>query len=92
MPQKRVRLVISGRVQGVWYRASAREQALALGLGGWVRNASGGRVEAAAEGEADAVDAFVAWCRQGPPQARVAGVEATPEEPTGEEPGFYVRS
>ena len=91
MPRKRVRLTISGLVQGVWYRASAREQAQALGLSGWVRNAPGGRVEAAAEGEADAVDAFVAWCRRGPIHARVTGVQVTPEDCTGEERGFYVR-
>lgn len=76
----RVRLLISGRVQGVAYRANARRKALTLGLTGWVKNLPDDRVEALAEGPAGDVDAFVAWCRQGPPAARVTGVEIAARE------------
>lgn len=60
-----------GFVQGVGYRASARHEALRLGLAGWVRNLPGGEVEAEAVGDAAAVEAFVDWCRRGPPSAEV---------------------
>jgi acylphosphatase len=69
------RLSITGRVQGVWYRASTREAALALGLVGTVRNRADGSVLAIAQGLQPAVDEFIAWCRRGPPQARVQSVE-----------------
>ena len=68
-------LIISGLVQGVWYRESLREAADAQGVTGWVRNRLDGSVEAMVQGEADRVDALIDWCRRGPPQARVAGVE-----------------
>lgn len=74
--------VISGRVQGVSYRASALEQARRLGLAGWVRNRSDGRVEALAEGSPEALEAFERWLRQGPPMANVTevlGRDHTPE-------------
>lgn len=74
MSARRVQVLISGRVQGVFFRQSALEEALRLGLGGWVRNRSDGRVEAEAEGPAEAVDTFVAFCRRGPERARVDGV------------------
>lgn len=71
----RVRLVVSGRVQGVAYRANARRQAMNLSLTGWVKNLPDGRVEALAEGPAARVDAFLAWCKDGPPASRVTGVD-----------------
>ena len=80
----RVHVVVSGRVQGVGFRWFCREEALGRGLGGWVRNLPDGRVEAVFEGEPDAVDAAVAWCRRGPRGAEVEQVEATTEEPRGE--------
>lgn len=64
-------LLIAGRVQGVFYRASMVEQAQAAGLHGWVRNLRDGRVEALVQGPQPALDTLLAWCRQGPPAARV---------------------
>jgi acylphosphatase len=74
MPRKTVHVMISGRVQGVGYRAWTERQALARGLSGWVRNRRNGSVEALFAGEAEVVDAMVAACRAGPPQARVNSV------------------
>ena len=79
----RVLVVVSGRVQGVWYRQSCLEQARAAGVAGWVRNRSDGRVEAELEGDRAAVDAVVSWMHDGPPLAVVTGVEVTDLEPTG---------
>ena len=90
-PPRRVRLVISGRVQGVGYRASAQEAAEGLGLRGWVRNLRSGQVELAAEGPADTVEALVSWCRRGPAGGHVSAVELHEEAPGGEPPGFRVR-
>lgn len=72
---KRVRMRITGRVQGVGYRASTRERATALGLSGWVRNTPDGAVELEAQGSEARLEALRAWCRIGPPHARVDGVE-----------------
>lgn len=83
--------MIRGRVQGVWFRESTREEAERLGVRGWVRNAPDGSVEAVAEGPRDAVDRLVAWCRRGPSAARVEGVDVTSERATGEFEGFEVR-
>jgi acylphosphatase len=73
----RVHLVISGRVQGVAFRAYTEDEARRLGVKGWVRNLPDGRVEAEAEGERAAVEALVAWCQRGPPAARVDEVEVS---------------
>ncbi len=67
-------LVITGLVQGVWYRESMREAAEGFGVTGWVRNRSDGSVEAVIQGEQDAVDALIDWSRRGPPLARVTQV------------------
>ena len=72
--KKAVRVRISGRVQGVWFRAWTTKEATRHGLDGWVRNRSDGSVEALLSGPADAVDAMIAACRHGPPMARVADV------------------
>jgi acylphosphatase len=73
------RVRIHGRVQGVWFRAWTAEQARSLGLDGWVRNRADGSVEAVFRGTQASVREMVARCRRGPPAARVARVEETPE-------------
>jgi acylphosphatase len=92
MNEQRVRrrVVVSGKVQGVAFRASTEHEARARGLDGWVRNLADGRVEAVLEGPAAAVEAVLAWCRRGPRFARVSGVEAREETPEGID-GFRVR-
>ena len=77
-------LLISGRVQGVWFRHSCAEEARAAGLTGWVENRPDGQVEAVFEGGPEAVGRLVAWCRHGPPRAVVTGVEVRDEPPRGE--------
>jgi acylphosphatase len=81
---RRVRVVVSGRVQGVFYRAECASHARALGLGGFVRNAPDGRVEAAFEGDPIAVERMIHWCAEGPPLARVEAVEVQDEPPEGD--------
>ena len=80
----RKRVLVSGQVQGVGFRATCRREAQAAGVAGWVRNRADGRVEAAFEGEEDAVGRVVAWCRQGPRWATVSDVDVDDEPPTGE--------
>lgn len=89
--RRQVHLLISGFVQGVCYRAYAQEVARSLGLTGWVRNLPDGRVEAVAQGDSDKLDEFIAWCRQGPPAARVDAVEAVEENIKEEGGDFKVR-
>src|SRR6056297_610269 len=79
----RRRVLVSGRVQGVFFRDSCRRVAVDAGVRGWARNLDDGRVEVVAEGGADAVDAVVSWCREGPPRARVDQVAVDDETPTG---------
>jgi acylphosphatase len=74
-------LVVRGRVQGVGYRHAAVQAAIELGITGWVRNRSDGAVEAFAQGAPAAVAAFAAWCRRGPPLARVTDVEVGDASP-----------
>lgn len=80
----RVHVFVSGRVQGVFYRATCRDLAKRLKLCGWVRNLDDGRVEAVFEGPKEVVDKMVDWTRKGPPGAHVADVEVISETPTGE--------
>jgi acylphosphatase len=80
----RVHLLVTGRVQGVAFRAATAEAARRLGVRGWVRNLADGRVEAEAEGERAAVEALVAWCRRGPPAARVDHLAVGWGEPRGD--------
>lgn len=71
----RVRVLIEGRVQGVYFRAHTRDEALARGLKGWVRNLPDGRVEALFEGDKHLLDSMLSWCRMGPRYAYVDQVE-----------------
>jgi acylphosphatase len=82
--------LVAGRVQGVWFRESCRDQALAVGVSGWVRNLADGRVEVVLEGPPATVEEVVTWCRRGPRRARVDGVDVVEEAPVGEQ-GFRVR-
>lgn len=84
------RIVVTGRVQGVWYRGAMQQEALRLGLSGWVKNLPDGSVEATAEGAGDRVDELVRWCASGPPAARVAEV-TTHDEPVTGYTGFDIR-
>jgi acylphosphatase len=85
-----MRVIASGRVQGVFFRDTTRRRADAAGVAGWVRNTPEGTVEAVFEGEPDAVEQMVEFCRQGPGRAEVTGMEVFEEEPEGLE-GFRVR-
>ncbi|MGD0741871.1 MAG: acylphosphatase [Acidimicrobiales bacterium] len=89
-PDIRAHVIVRGRVQNVFFRASCRREATRLGLSGFVSNLRDGRVEGVFEGEADAVRDAVEWCRHGPPDAVVESIEVTFEEPVGET-GFRVR-
>jgi acylphosphatase len=77
----RARVVVAGRVQGVWFRESTRRRAAELGVGGWVRNLPDGRVEALFEGPDDRVRAAIAFVKVGPPLARVSDVAVAEEAP-----------
>jgi acylphosphatase len=87
---RRVRALVSGRVQGVSYRASAQAEARRQGLVGWVRNLADGRVELEVEGPADRVAGLLAWCERGPAAAAVAAVEVATQPVRGDEAGFAI--
>jgi acylphosphatase len=87
---RRIRAIVSGRVQGVSYRAATRTEARRLGLVGWVRNRSDGSVELEAEGADDVIAALLRWCHQGPPAARVGGVAVEELAPSGADRGFEI--
>jgi acylphosphatase len=83
---------VSGRVQGVGFRVSARDEARRLGVRGWIRNLpGGGAVDGVAEGDASAVDAFLAWCGKGPMGARVEDVEVEDATLYGDFTSFDIR-
>jgi acylphosphatase len=81
---------VSGRVQGVYYRASTRDAARERDVDGWVRNLDDGRVEAVFEGPESAVEEMIEWCHTGSPVASVEDVEVTYEEPSSNS-GFEIR-
>lgn len=91
MATARAHIFISGRVQGVFFRAYTRDKALELGLKGWVRNMRDGRVEAVLEGEKKKVEEMLKWCHEGSPYATVKYVEVHWEEPAGDMRSFEVR-
>jgi acylphosphatase len=86
----RRRVVVRGEVQGVFFRDSARKEAETRGVSGSITNRSDGAVEAVFEGPPEAVEAMVAFCREGPSRAHVEDVEVTEEEPEGSGGGFAV--
>jgi acylphosphatase len=91
MPKARAHLVVSGRVQGVFYRAYTEQAARSLGLAGWVRNMPGGNVEAVFEGEEVAVKNAVKFCREGPPAARVENMDVEWSDFQGDLNSFSVK-
>jgi acylphosphatase len=88
---RRVAFRVHGLVQGVAYRASAQHAAQRERLVGWVRNRDDGDVEGEAEGDAEAIDRFLAWCRGGPPSARVTGLEVCDRPARASEMRFEIR-
>ena len=84
------RFFVAGRVQGVFFRASTRTEALRLGLAGYANNLADGKVEVYAEGDAAALEALARWLQQGPPLARVSEVRREAAEAEGRE-GFVTR-
>ncbi|MFT5239702.1 MAG: acylphosphatase [Candidatus Promineifilaceae bacterium] len=89
---RRLNVVVTGRVQGVGFRMSARAEALKLGLTGWMRNEpDGAAVRAVLEGDEGAVYRFLAWCKEGPPLARVTDVAHSIDSPQGLFSGVEIR-
>ncbi len=88
---KQVRIIVSGRVQGVYFRASARDYARQLGLKGWVRNRSDGGVEALAEGQQTQLQQLITWCHSGPPGALVTHVAVESQQASTKCVNFVVR-
>ena len=88
---KAVRFRVTGLVQGVAFRASARHVGASLGLQGWVRNRGDGSVEGHAQGDPGTVEALVDWCREGPPGARVDGLTCEPVPVDSTLTGFSIR-
>jgi acylphosphatase len=86
----RARVIVHGRVQGVFFRAEASARARSLGLAGWVQNRPDGAVEAVFEGPQEAVESMLRWCERGPVGARIDAADVTWEQPAGDE-GFEVR-
>ena len=91
MAQIRAHLFISGRVQGVFFRACTQQEAQTRNLTGWVRNLYDRRVEAVFEGEEEVVNSMISWCHSGPPHAVVSEVSVEIEEPRGEFTRFDIR-
>ena len=88
--QRHVHLIITGRVQGVWFRASTREAADNLGIKGWVKNLPDLSVEVEAAGEPADVEQFIQWCYKGPPGARVTAIDIKELEPVNDLQGFKI--
>ncbi len=88
---QRVHLTLSGRVQGVLFRANIKREAEIIGVKGWVKNLEEDKVEAIAEGNEEQIKKFIAYCRKGPDEARVDYVEIEEQEYKGEFKGFSIR-
>jgi acylphosphatase len=87
----RAHIFVSGRVHGVFFRMETRDEATKRNVTGWVRNTSGGRVEAVFEGEREDVEKVIEFCRSGPPAARVTKIDVQWKEYTGEFESFKIR-
>ena len=87
----RVHLIISGFVQGVFFRSNTQEKAKEIGVFGWIRNLGDGRVEAVFEGEKERVERIIEWAKRGPERSRVENVEIKWEEYKGEFEDFEIR-
>ena len=91
MSQKRWTMLVSGRVQGVYYRAATEKAATTLGVTGYALNLPDGRVEVVAEADKSTLEQFHQWCLEGPPAARVDGIDLTESAATGEFARFAIR-
>ena len=90
MEKVRARVIVEGRVQGVFFRHHTQEMAFRLGVKGWVKNCRDGRVEAVVEGDQERVDQIVQWCHRGPSEAKVTRVHLNWEIYTGEFDDFSI--
>jgi acylphosphatase len=88
---KRIHVIVEGRVQGVYFRAYTKDAAVKLGLSGWVRNRPDGSVEALIEGEKTAVKKMLQWLNKGSPHSLVETVHATEEPSVGDNPTFEIQ-
>lgn len=91
MIAKRLRIIVSGKVQCVWFRQSTVEKAKTLGLKGWAKNLSNGDVEIVAEGSEDDLNRLIEWCKKGPPLAKVERVDVKEEPASGDLTDFYIK-
>jgi len=89
--KSKVHVIISGRVQGVWFRASTKNKAEQLGINGWVRNTTNGNVEAVFEGDEKIIEEMLEWCNHGPPLAKVDNVEVEKQSVSDEFDKFSFR-
>jgi len=89
--KSRVHVIISGRVQGVWFRASTKDKAEQLGLNGWVRNTRDGDVEAVFEGDEEQIKKMINWCHKGPSMARVENVKVEKQPASDVFNGFSIK-
>jgi acylphosphatase len=90
MEKVRARVIVEGRVQGVFFRYHTQEMAFKLGITGWVKNRRDSNVEAVFEGDKERVDQIIQWCHRGPPEARVTKVQLAWEDYTGEFEDFSI--
>jgi acylphosphatase len=90
MEKVRARVIVEGRVQGVFFRYHTQEMAFKLGITGWVKNRRDSNVEAVFEGDKERVDQIIQWCHRGPSEARVTKVQLAWEDYTGESEDFFI--
>ena len=91
MMNTNVHVLISGRVQGVWFRGTTKQKAEQLGITGWVRNTADDKVEAVFEGEENKINEMIEWCHRGPPLSKVTDVKIKKQNPTNGFDGFSIR-